>query len=208
MSGVYMFRGLSAIQYESTLERDFLIRMAHLRDVLDVVPQPVEVPFLEPLGRPNIYTPDFLVYYRAGFPNLDNYRKPLLVEVKPGEAWRAHWRSWSGKWKAARRYAHEHGWRFQIFDESRIRDQTLLNIRFLERFERLMFDETESAWIVSNLAAVGAAPFHYLVARHFMGDDRAIGIAHIWHLLWAGRIECDMSMPLSEHTELWVPEHE
>jgi hypothetical protein len=64
VSGVHPFRGETSISFESTLERDFLLRAEFLTDVLDVIPQPVQVPFLGVNGQSYIYTPDFLVCCR------------------------------------------------------------------------------------------------------------------------------------------------
>jgi len=136
VSGVYAFRGNSMVAYESTLERDFLIRTEFSLNVLDVIPQPAEIPFVSSNGRTYTYTPDFLVYYRLGSHSYDDYPKPVLVEVKPETEWRRHWREWLPKWKAAWSYARSQGWEFHIRDESRIRDQMFDNIRFLERYKR------------------------------------------------------------------------
>lgn len=82
VSGMYAFRGQSSIAFESTLERDFLIRTEFCLGVLDVIPQPVEIPFVATNGRNYTYTPDFLVYYRLGncaygaSPNLIGARLP------------------------------------------------------------------------------------------------------------------------------------
>lgn len=204
VSGVYVFRREVSIPFESTLERDFLIRAEFMSDVLAVTAQPVRIPFIDPQGRSRVYTPDFLVHYRLGNRSYEDYPRPLLVEVKPAKAWSANWRAWAGKWKAARQFAHVQGWQFRIYDETRIRDQTLQNIRFLERYQRMEFAEEETRWILDNLQKIGATPFHYLLSRHFMGAYRVNGVAHIWHLLASRKIECDMSRPLSDQTELWV----
>ena len=58
VSGVYAFRGESSIPYESTLERDFVIRHEFNLDVAQVIPQPVSIPFKTPRGRTYSYTPD------------------------------------------------------------------------------------------------------------------------------------------------------
>lgn len=208
VSGLHAFRGETAIPYESTLERDFLIRREFSLSVLDVIPQPCQIPFVAGNGQTYVYTPDFLVYYRLGDMPYPEYPKPLLAEVKPKAEWRKHWREWLPKWKAAYRYAQDQGWEFHIHDESRIRDQTLANIQFLDRYKRIAAPEVESAWIIENLRQMGSAPMHYLLARHFMGLYRAEGITHIWHLLAVRRLECDLTHPLSENTELWVPSHE
>ncbi len=173
--------------------------------VLDVIAQPVQIPFVAGNGRTFTYTPDFLVYYRLGGRSPDHYPKPLLVEVKPSAEWRLHWREWLPKWKAAWRYASTQGWKFHIYDESRIRDQALENVRFLERYKRMHFAGEESRWVVENLRQMGTATLDYLLSRHFMGAYRAEGIAHIWHLLATRQLECNINHPLNEFTELWVP---
>lgn len=208
VSGVYAFRGETPIQYESTLERDFLVRKEFSLVVLDIIPQPAQIPFVAANGRTHIYTPDFLVYYRLGNRAYCKYPKPMLAEVKPEQEWRKHWREWLPKWKAAYRHAREQGWEFHIYDESRIRGQALANIQFLERYKRMQFPADESRWVIENVRKMGSAPFHYILARHFMGMYQAEGIAHIWHLLATRRLDCDVSRPLNDFTELWVPTDE
>lgn len=194
--------------FESTLERDFLIRTEFCLNVLDVVPQPTEIPFVGANGQGYTYTPDFLVFYRLGGRSYWDYPRPVLVEVKPEAEWRAHWRDWLPKWKAAWRYAQEQGWEFHIRDESRIRDTTLENIRFLERYKRLQFPIEESAWVLETVRQMGCATMDYLLSRHFMGLYRGQGITHLWHLLACRQLDCDISRPLNEFTELWIPSDE
>lgn len=205
VSGVYAFRDITPIAFESTLERDFLIRMEFSLSVSAVVAQPAQVPFTDSRGRSRSYTPDFLVYFRQEEQSLRNYPKPELIEIKLASEWQQHWRRWLPKWKAARRYAQDRGWVFHIVDESRIRDGVLDNIRFLERYKNRQFPEEESRWVLDNVAALGSASFDYVVARHFMGIYRAEGIAHVWHLLATQRLVCDMSRMRDPFNELWVP---
>lgn len=208
VSGTYMFRGETPIQFESTLERDFLIKKAFSRSVLDVISQPVRIPFKTRDGRSFQYTPDFLVYYRLGCRDYLDYPCPVLVEIKPASEWRARWRDWLPKWKAAYRYAREQGWLFTIQDESRIRDQALRNIKFLERFKRMSFPQAEKEEVLQNLTEMGSAPVHYLLSRHFMGIYRPKGQSLIWHLLATQELESDLSRPLNDTTTLWVPTDE
>lgn len=205
VSGILPFRGETAIAFESTLERDFLLRAEFFTDVLDVIPQPVQLPFVANNGQTYTYTPDFLVYYKLGSRNYLDYPKPLLVEVKPISEWRKHWREWFPKWKAARRYAQAQGWTFHVVDESRIRDQALVNVRFLERYKRMNFAPDESDAVLSSVREMGSTPIHYLLARHFMGLYRDQGIAHIWALIATRRLDCDIMQPLMEHTQVWLP---
>lgn len=208
VSGIYNFRREMSVPYESTLERDFLIRKEFCLAVLDIIPQPCQIPFQGRDGRSHTYTPDFLVYYRLGNMTYPNYPSPVLVEVKPAGEWRKHWRQWLPKWKAAYRYAKDQGWKFHIHDESHIRDKALENIKFLERYKRMQFPAEEGRWVIENVRLMGSAPFHYILARHFMGMYRAEGISHIWHLLATRQLDCDITRPLNEFTELWVPTYE
>ena len=207
VSGFYAFRGETAIAFESTLERDFLIRKEFSLHVLDIIPQPVQIPFVKN-GRTYPYTPDFLVYYRLGNMPYNDYPKPLLVEVKPRSDIRQHWSEWKSKYSQALHFAKQQGWDFRIHDESRIRDKSLENIRFLDRYKRMQFPFEESELILETLNKMGSAPFHYIISRHFMGLYKAEGIAHLWHLLATRQLDCDISLPLNDLTELWVASYD
>lgn len=207
VSGVVSFKG-KPIPFESSLERDFLLRTTFFLDVDDVIPQPVSIPFVARNGRSYTYTPDYLVYLRGCWlsPRL-SYHKPMLVEVKPEAEWRRNWRKWLPKWKAAYAYAKEQGWSFHVHDESRIRDLAGSNILFLERYKRMTFPEDDTEDILHSLELMGCAPIDHLLAKHYPGSEwnRAQGLAHVWHLIATRRIDCDVHRPLSEKTEVWLP---
>ena len=207
VSGVYAFRGETAIQFESTLERDFLIRAEYNTRVLDIIPQPVQIPFIKN-GRTYTYTPDFLVYYRLSNHSFELYPKPHLVEVKPRTEIQQHWNEWKEKFRAASKVSKDQGWNFKIHDESRIRDQAFTNIRFLERYKRMQFPIEESRVVLEAVKKMGLVPFHYLISLHFMGIYKAEGIAHLWYLLATRQLDCDINLPLSDFTELWIPTYE
>jgi len=190
VSGVYMLRGKTAIPYESTLERDFLIKLEHDRHVLNVTPQPCQLTFKANNGQNYPYTPDFHISY--------SNQRPWLVEVKPESEWRAHWREWLPKWKAAWRYASERGWVFHIQDETRIRDQTLANLNWLERYTRMQPAVMQTSNLMAKVVAQGC-----LQAGAVAPSDQA----YLWHLLSVGRLDCDMTKPLSGETLLWISNH-
>ncbi|NWN84123.1 MAG: TnsA endonuclease N-terminal domain-containing protein [Halomonas sp.] len=209
VSGYHAFRGEESIAFESTLERDFLVRADFDLEVLGVISQPCEIPYQHPAtGRRYTYTPDYLVYYRLGDRDFEDYPKPLLVEVKPQAMWREHWREWLPKWKAALHHAKREGWTFRIHDESRIRDRAFDNITFLARYKRMTFPPEESRNVLNTVREMGVTTLDYLLARHFMGIYRAEGISHLWHLLATRRLDCDVALSFSPFTEVWVPDHE
>lgn len=207
ISGYYAFRGESSIAFESTLERDFIMRKEFSIQVSEIIPQPVQIKFTKN-GRKYPYTPDFLVYYRINNMHYEACQKPLLVEVKPRAEIQANWSEWREKYRAAFHYAKKQGWEFRIHDESRIRDQALLNIRFLDRYKRQQYPIVENQALIQTVIEMGSAPLHYILSKHFMGLHKAQGIAHIWYLLATRQFDCDITLPLSEFTELWVPANE
>lgn len=208
VSGIHVFRRQTGIPFESTLERDFLIRTEFFLNVSEIVAQPIQVPFETPNGRKATYTPDFLVVYRLGNRAYPAYPKPKLIEVKPERQWRKHWRRWSPKWRAAIRTAKDHGWTFHLRDESRIRDTALQNIRFLQRYRRMQFSQDDSKWLLDTIRTMGLAPMRYLVDERLAAGRPSVGIAHLWHLLATRRLDCDISRPLNRNTELWIPTDE
>jgi len=209
ISGVYAFRGEQGIAFESTLERDFLMRMEPVACVLDVEPQPMRLSYRTRSGRQSHYTPDFLVRYRLADRTWTSGRRPLLVEVKPRETLIAEWRDLRPKFRAALRYANEQGMDFRIFDEGRIRDATWSNAMFLRPYRGLIFPKEEASAILETLKSMGDAPVQYLVGRHFLTDaDRLRGYALIWSLLAKGEIESDFGRPFAWDTEVWMPTDE
>lgn len=82
VTGFVSWRAQRSIPYESTLERDFVLRQAFNLGVAVVVSQPCEVPFVTRSGAQSIATPDYLVYYKVRDDALGMELKPMLVEVK------------------------------------------------------------------------------------------------------------------------------
>ena len=189
VSGIYVFKGRLPVPYESTLERDFLIRSEFSPNVLKIVSQPVLIPFTGNNGQTYTYTPDFLVLQEP-----ESGLKPLLIEVKPRRQWRLHWRHWRPKWKAAIRYARSQGWLFRIQDETRIRDTVFANIQSLAIYRRMRFTEQESCRIIHAVARTEP-----VTARHLI-NNLNVNQAHLWHLLATRRLDCNLMCPLDDLT--------
>lgn len=194
---MFAFRG-AGVAFESMLERDFLRRMDFRKDVLHVVSQPVTLDFVAWNGRGYTYTPDYLVRFHS-----HTRRRPMLIEVKPEENWRKHWREYLTKWKVAWRYAKQQGWEFHIYDESRIRGQSLKNIQFLERYRYADYDQVDLDAILGTVALKGFASIEYLTALHFQGQE-ALGQSHVFHLIATRQLDCDISGALNSSLEVVI----
>lgn len=209
LSGSFAFRKQTAIPFESSLERDFIMRKAFSPLVIDIIPQPVQIEYVAHNGRTYRYTPDFLVYFRSSDYADEAELKPLLVEVKYRSELQEKWHEMRPKFKAALRYAHEQGWDFRIYDDLRIRDQVFANIVSLKRYKNMVFPPEDTSALLAHLSSIGQSPCSQIVASQYSGKSEvAMGIAHVWHLLSIGVLECDMTLPLSNTTVVWRSSHE
>ena len=173
ISGHVAFKG-DSIAFESSLERDFIIYQSFRNDVIDIVSQPITIPFVKN-GRNYKYTPDFFVQLEpvAG--------KSLIVEVKPKTEWQTNWRDWSDKWKAAIKFCSERGFKFVIYDEDRIHHLALENINFLMRYRHTTVVSEEVKAVLQDIELSGSTTVEHLLERYFK--------SHLYHnkgkhLLW------------------------
>jgi hypothetical protein len=206
ISGNYAFRGEKTIWHESALERDFLIKQDFNDAVLDVVSQPVEIPYVTARGNSSTYTPDFLIQFSSnGYFLPDFTPKPILAEIKPSKIIRRDWDKLKPKFKAAMAFAKEQDWIFHIYDEQKIHDQYFKNIEFLKRFRRSSFPEDESLRILETLKLLGHCPLNQLPAHIYKAENNVLmGISHVWSLIAKKQIACDLTQPLVQDTLVWI----
>ena len=202
VSGQICFEG-SYIPFESTLERDFLIFHTFRKDVIDLVAQPISIPFIKN-GIEYEYTPDFFVQFYTGGDYECYETKPMIVEVKPLSEWKENWRDWSDKWKAAIQYCREQDFRFKIYDENRIRNKALININYINKFKNSFFDDSEKKCVIEQVQLMGGTTIGYLLERFFKGSlYRTNGRNLIFHLLANKHLEFDYWDELTELSEVW-----
>lgn len=207
VSGHFSFRREKSIAFESTLERDLLTLLEFNDMVLDVIEQPVTIEYVNQNGRAVTYTPDFLVYFKSPATNniSDPFAKPMLIEVKPSEILDKKFCELRPKFKIGMKYAMENGFVFKIYDEKRIRGQDLKNIQFIARHKYLQYDQDEEERILSHLKAVGHTAVDHLLAYLYVTEtQRGIALGQVWNLLANKKIACDMSLPLGQHSVVWL----
>lgn len=196
VTGVFAFRSIDSIPFESTLERDFLYRTEFDHRVTKIVPQPTQIPFIGANGQSYTYTPDFLVYYGE--------KKIVLVEVKPRAEIQKKWSWLKHKFKYGLRYAKERNWSFRIYDESRIRDQMLANIKFLHPYKRMDVEPEITEAVIKSLQIISSASIHDLkIQYNKISPDSLFYEAQLWHLLSTKLLSCDMDQLLTERTVVW-----
>lgn len=206
ISGNYPFRNEKTIWFESTLERDFLIKQEFNNSVVDVVGQPVLIPYITELGNDSTYIPDFLVQLSsAEYDDFEDYPAPLLIEIKPRKKIIEDWEKLKPKFKAAHAFAHSKGWKFKIVHEERLYDQYWKNITFLKRFKRSHVDEIDQKVLVETLEKLGQCTVNQLPPQIFKDEENVLrAIHHIWALVAKRIITCDLYVPLTSETIIWV----
>lgn len=206
ISGYYSFRGEKTIWFESTLERDFLFKQEYNKNVIDIVEQPISIPYITELGNESTYTPDYLVQFSsAAYDDLDTFPAPLLIEIKPRKKLIKDWKSLKPKFKAAYAFASEKGWKFKIIDESRLYDKYWENINFLKRFKRSHIDEVDQQVLIETLLKLGHSTVNQLPAYIFKDQKNILKAIHqIWVLISKNVILCDLYQLFTAETIIWV----
>jgi hypothetical protein len=190
-------------RYESALERDFMLLLQFDPTVDVYTPQPLTLQYQDSDGNHHRYTPDGLIEWRSDFPVYDP--RPLLVEIKYREAFQGKWRLWCHRVRAAKRYAKERGWAFEIFTERDIRTPLLDNARFLLPYLRrsdAVEVERQLLEILSDL--VETTPRELI---EFVSKDKwhqATLLPVLWRLLGQRSIGCDLTEPITMQSPIFA----
>jgi len=182
-------------KYESTLERDFMEILRFDPDVEEFAAQPMTIDYVDANGKTRKYTPDGFIKFKqrsgVGAPS-------ILYEIKYREDFRKEWRDLMPKFRAAKRYALQRGWRFEVYTEREIRTAYLNNVRFLQPYLERIPEEGVAKHVLLILNDLDEAdPDLLLCALSSDSNNRAFYIPIIWHLVAIGEIDCDLEKPLT-----------
>lgn len=163
-----------------------------------LVSQPIQLSYIDLNGRQQRYTPDYLVYFKS--PNM----KPMLVEVKERSEIKKDFERLRLKFTAGMRAAKEKGWRFKIYDDTRIRGLPLDNIRKLRNFASHSVSDDIRDKILSEMRNIRLPITARDFLEHYTANRREYleNIGRIWWLALQHDIELDLSESLSERTRI------
>ncbi|GMA15872.1 heteromeric transposase endonuclease subunit TnsA [Deinococcus metallilatus] len=174
-------------EYESALERDHYLGLEFDPEVVQVVPQPVTISYLDEQGKRRRYVPDTLVRYQGA-------RPPGLFEVKYVQEVREKRGHFAVKFQAARDYARRQGWTFTLVTERTVRAPHLKNAQFLRPYLRRDFPAPVEQEVLAALLGLGEVTPQALLET-FPAERRVDLIPVLWKLIAARRIEADLSVP-------------
>lgn len=190
-------------EFESSLERDFLLLIHWDNGVEWYQSQPLRIDYYDSDNNPRNYTPDLLVSYRNQ--NTNEAIKPLLCEVKYREDLAKDWKILKPKFKAARAYAKSNGYDFRIFTEREIRTPYLKNIQFLWSYRFAHFHPHHYTKLSQTLEEIEETDPETLLECCYQSHTlRGEALWTLWCMVARGWIKCDLRMPLTKKTRIWI----
>lgn len=197
-------KNLASIQFESSLEADFIRMLEFDLNVDRFVEQPVRIKYKDSQGKARIYTPDFLAYFHDrddGKP----YHVPILYEVKYRSHIKKDWKTLKPKLLAAMRYCDEMGWKFQIKTEIEIKTQYTENIKFIIPYTRQTPDYSTIETIMLALNTLKKSTPEEVISYYSKDYLRqAELVPALWFLIGSKRIGCDLTEKLTMTSKIWI----
>lgn len=184
-------------QFESTLERDYITLLEADDEVEKYVVQPVTIYYTHE-GLTRKYTPDVAVYFK----NVAK-RKDLLVEIKYEEELFKKQEEYAARFKAAAVYAKEKGMEFCTLTEKQIRNDYLLNIKFLGRYLNTAIDSLLSVFIHDQLGEHGSLTPMSLLEATIVTQKEQI-LYTLWQMLAQRQLACDLNTKITMLSKIWI----
>lgn len=201
--GITGRHGYSGQEYESTLERDFLYLLEFDLNVDRYETQPLTITYIGNDGRVHRYTPDVLVTYRRDI--VPAREMPhLLAEVKLRKEYRGRFKELKQRFRAARLYARERGWRFVILTEREIRTPYLENAHFLRPYRDVAY-EPNVEWVILQQVRILEETTPAAVIESLADSDlmRATYLRELWRLIAVMRVGTDLTQKLNMQSRIW-----
>lgn len=195
-------QGASAQQFESSLERDLLDLLSFDLNVASLEAQPLTIYYEGADGKTLPYTPDLLVRYRRDvIPMVES--PDLLVEVKFRDEYRERFRELKRRFRAARQYARERGWRFCVLTEREIRTPYLPNALFLRPYRSHPSEPDYEKSLLDQVKAAGETTPSDLLKSITDDIERARHLSVLWKLVAEFKIGIDLQQPITMQSPIW-----
>lgn len=198
-------KNFTQVQFESSLEADFIRLLEFDLKVDRYVDQPIKIQYHDKSGKKRSYTPDFIVYFRDDPKKNGAYHCPLLVEVKSRSMIKKNWTELKPKFIAAMRYCDEVGWKFKIKTEKEIKTQFTENIKFLLPYMQEAPDYGLIEQVYYALGCLGDPTVRELISFYSTDPlNQAALVAPLWYLVGNQRVGCDLGKKLTANSKLWI----
>ena len=176
------------MEYESLLERDWMLLMDFDREVGWLCEQPLRLSYVKNDQRVS-HVPDLLAW-RAGTPELCDVKNEERLEDP----------RFLAQVEATGRACAEAGFGYRVLSEPD--PQLLLNVRWLAGFRDPRPDPDGERARILSLLSVGASTITELLAG---AVEPALARPVLMHLLWSGEVMIDVTEPIADASRVWRP---
>lgn len=190
------------VQFDSLLERDFILLLDMHPAVRWFAEQPLKIIVCREAHDVEFYVPDFLINFAPGRFLGRTTGKPWIVETKYCSDLRADWSRIRPKIRAGMREARRRDAQFRIITESRIAAVELANARFLRPYLNAALPPEAVQSVVRVARSVGRTTIGGLASVAMTSGaqlDQAIWVALATRLIIA-----EFDKPFGPETVVWV----
>lgn len=188
----------SIIEFESSLEKDFIYLLEYDIKVVKYYEQPIKI-YFEDKGNAVYYVPDFYVEYKNG--------KKELIEIKYKKDLIENNRTYKNKFLAASEFCQANNIEFKILDEASIRTEKLFNAKFLFHFQKpqLTIPSGDFNILYDCLKKEGKIPINELIEKCAISNEKKGELIYVlWWMLAHHYISYDFNMKLKMNSLVWT----
>jgi hypothetical protein len=201
-----------SIQFESSLEKDFIYLIEFDRKVSSYLEQPIVIPYIDSKGKNRKYIPDFVVNY------YDKFRKDEIIEIKYESELLQKKEELEEKFESARKYCINNDLVFRVITDAYIRDEKhilLKNIKFLSRYRDffdkidyeatgLHFDTSYACILLDKVEQYDNCTINKLINSITNDWEKKAELIFLtWYLIANNFVECDLNSPLNLNSTIW-----
>ncbi|MCT4213448.1 Tn7 transposase TnsA N-terminal domain-containing protein [Elizabethkingia anophelis] len=212
LSGVVNINSVKQpIQFESSLERDFIFLLEFDKDIKQYLEQPLEIVYNDESGKQRKYTPDFIITY---------YDRPTeIVEIKYESTLNAMREELQMKFLAAKKYCEKNGFIFKVVTDKYIREEKrieLQNCIFLSRYKNFFdnIDKQRSAFppinsdltlLYKNMKSLGRASVRELVNKSTRDENKQAELIFLtWYMVANNYLYANFTEKLTLNSSVWL----
>lgn len=200
-----------SIQFESSLERDYIYLLEFNWEVHQYLEQPLEIIYVDKSGKKRKYTPDFVVSFVTQRPN-------EIIEIKYESTLKIKEEELKEKFKAAENFCKKNGFVFKVITEKYIREEKgveLENYKFLLRYRDFFsnVNKKETAFpginidvgiLHDTIMQVKKTTVRELVDMCAQDEDKKAELIFLtWFLIATKLIKTNLSEKLNLNSIIW-----
>ncbi len=182
------------VQFESHLERFYLVRLLRDKTIANIVSQPLQIRYRSD-GKERTYVPDFKVTRIDG--SIEIHEVTILKRRSDPRI--------REREEAMRRYCQERGWRYVIFTDCEVNETEKVNLDLLHLFMPGAYrNPYVDFYIMKNLSMNVPVNLISLLQQivESTGLDAPVVTGAVFHMLWHGRLDIELNRLIMARGEI------